>query len=81
MAKKAGGRRVVDARADSDGDITHVRIEGNANFTPLEQAIKMADRGELKNAHAVHPKAGRPYLRSNPDRSTANNLDEMAGDD
>jgi hypothetical protein len=56
----------VDARADSEGGITHVRLQGNANFTPVKQAIEMADRGELKNARAVHPRSGRPYLRSNP---------------
>jgi hypothetical protein len=39
----------------------------------------MADRGELKNARAVHPRSGRPYLRSNPDARKSNNLDEMAG--
>ena len=80
---KGGGRRVIDARADSDGDITHVRIEGNANFTPVKRAIEMAERGEFSNAHAVRPKgAGRkPYLRTNPDDKKGNNLDDLAGDD
>jgi hypothetical protein len=79
---RGGGRRVVDARADSDGDITHVRLEGNSSFTPVAKAIGMADRGELSNAHAVHPKDPRrdPYLRTNPDGKKSNNLDDMAGD-
>ncbi len=79
---KGGGRCGVDARADSDGDITHVRIEGNRTFTSVERAIEMADRGELSNAHAVRPKApGRdPYLRTNPDGKKGNNLDDLAGD-
>ena len=79
---KGGGRRVVDARADSDGGITHVRIEGNSNFTPVKRAIEMADRGELSNAHTVRPKTpGRSaYLRTNPDNKKGNNLDDLAGD-
>jgi hypothetical protein len=40
----------------------------------------MAERGEIENAHAVHPKGGQPYVRTNPDSSQSNNLDEMAGD-
>lgn len=73
-------KKIVDARADEDGDITAVRFRGNTSFTPLKQAIKMADRKEIDNAHAVHPKHGNPYLRSNPDTKKANNLDELAGD-
>lgn len=75
-----GARKVIDARADSKGNITHVKIEGNQRFTPTQQAINMADRGELSNAHAVHKRDGNSYLRSNPDTTTQNNLDTMAGD-
>lgn len=82
MKNKRRGRQVVDARADKDGDITHVRLEGNAQFTPVKSAIRMADRGELSNAHAVHPKTpGRKsHLRTNPDGKKGNNLDDLAGD-
>ncbi len=75
-------RKVVDARADSEGDITQVKIEGNTNFTPVEAAMNMADRGELSNAHSVrgNPNA-KDYLRTNPDSSKGNNLDTWAGDE
>ena len=75
-------RKVVDARADSEGDITHVRIEGNAKFTSVETAMNMADRGELSNAHSVrgNPNA-KDHLRTNPDGIHGNNLDHLAGDD
>lgn len=76
----AKGRRVVDARADSKGNITHVRIEGNQRFTPLDAAMRMADRGELSNAHSVRPTRAKDHLRTNPDSRTSNNLDDMAGD-
>lgn len=74
------GKKVIDARADSEGNIKEVRLQGNSGFTPIETAIRMADKGKLENAHAVHPKKNESYLRSNPDSSKGNNLDEMAGD-
>ena len=74
-------REIVDARADSDGDITHVLFKGNRRFTPAEQAIPMAERGEIKNTHVVHPNDGRKtHLRTNADNRRQNNLDDMAGD-
>lgn len=73
-------RKVVDARADSKGNITHVRIEGNQNMTPLETAMRMADRGELANVHSVRREGAKPHLRTNPDRKGNNNLDYWAGD-
>ena len=74
-------RRVVDARADSEGDITHVRLDGNTNFTSVETAMGMADRGELENAHTVRRYNAKTHLRTNPDGVHNNNLDHWAGDD
>ena len=74
------GKRIVDARADSDGDITAVRFEGNATFTSLETAIRMAERGQVENAHVAHTGEGRPYLRTNPNGNEQDNLDYLAGD-
>ncbi len=77
MSKK---KKVVDARSNADGNISHVLFEGNTNFTSVEKAVEMADQGKIQNAHAVHPKTGNSYLRSNPDGKEKNNLDTMAGD-
>ena len=71
-------RQVIDARNGTDGNISHVLVEGNSRFTPINQAISMAARGELSNVHPVHRKNGDTYLRSNPDKRANNNLDEMA---
>ena len=73
-------RKIVDARADSKGNITHVRIEGNQRFTGLDTAIGMADRGEFSNAHSVNRAGAKPHLRTNPDGKDKNNLDYFAGD-
>ena len=74
-------RTIVDARADKDGDISHVKLDGNKIFTPISKVIPMADQGKIENAHAVHPTDGRAdHLRTNPDGKQTNNLDDMAGD-
>lgn len=40
-------RKIVDAKADSDGNITHVKIVGNQRFTPVKTAIKMAKHNQI----------------------------------
>ncbi len=73
-------RKIVDARADSKGNISHVKLQGNQNFTSVERAIPMADRGYIANAHVVRRAGAVTHLRTNPDARRANNLDDMAGD-
>lgn len=76
----ADKRKIVDARADSEGDITHVLFKGNQRFTSVEKAIPMADRGEIENTHVVRASDKKTHLRTNPDGRQNNNLDDMAGD-
>ena len=73
-------KRIVDARADSEGDITHVLFEGNSRFISVETAIPMADRGEIENTHVVRARDKKVHLRTDPDGRKSNNLDDMAGD-
>ncbi|MFT5180975.1 MAG: hypothetical protein ACI8S3_000853 [Alphaproteobacteria bacterium] len=42
--------------------MTHVIFDGNTRSTPLKAAIRIADRGEIENAHATHGKKIDPYL-------------------
>ena len=72
-------RKIVDAKADSEGNITHVKIQGNQNFTSLDKAIDMTKQG-LVDAVVVTPKDAKQHLRTRPDDKTKNNLDDMAGD-
>lgn len=72
-------RKIVDAKADSKGNITAVKIQGNKTFTPLKTAIKMTKAGEV-DAVVVKPKDAKQHLRTRPDNRTKNNLDDMAGD-
>ena len=72
-------RKIVDAKADSEGNITAVKIQGNTTFTPLETAIRMTKQG-LVDAVVVTPTHAKQHLRTRPDSQTRNNLDDMAGD-
>lgn len=74
------GKKIIDAKADTRGNIQSVRFEGNSGYTSLGKAIDLADKGQIDNAHAVHPKGrGRQaYLRTNPDTRKTGNLDQMA---
>lgn len=75
------GKKVIDAKQDSKGNIAAVKLSGNNSFTPVETAMNMADRGQIDNAHSVRPKGGaKPHLRTSPDSRKGNNLDEMAKD-
>ncbi len=71
-------RKVVDARSDREGDITHVKLDGNSRFTPVETAMRLADQGKISNAHTVRRENAKPHLRTNPDGRARNNLDYMA---
>lgn len=76
----ADKKKIVDARADSEGDITHVLFKGNSRFTSVKTAIPMADRDEIENTHVVRASDKKVHLRTNPDGRKRNNLDDMAGD-
>ena len=76
MSKKT----IVEARADSEGDITHVKFDGNTNFISVDRVIPIADRGDIENAHVVRAIDKKVHLRTNPDSKKGNNLDTMAGD-
>jgi len=71
-------KKIISTKKGKDGNIESVKFEGNSTYTKTETAIRMADNGNVSNAHVVHEKNGTSYLRSNPDNKKGNNLDEMA---
>lgn len=73
-------KKIVDAREDDAGRISHVRFADNKNFTPVEKAIPIAERGEIDRVIAVQRRDGSKHLRTKPDGRKGNNLDEMAKD-
>ena len=74
------GRKVIDAKNAPDGTVSHVKLSGNKTWTSVDAAMRMADRGEIENAHSVHRSNAKPHLRTNPDGRKANNLDTLADD-
>ena len=73
-------KKIIDAKNAPDGTIASVRLSGNAGWTPAETAIRMADRGQIENAHTVRRANAKPHLRTNPDGKERNNLDYLAED-
>jgi len=47
MPNEDNKRTIIDAKADSDGNITHVKLEDNKTFTPYKKALEMARKGEI----------------------------------
>lgn len=70
-------KKIVDAKADAKGNISHVKLEGNQIYTPLKAAIKLAEQGKI-DAVVVKPNNAKEHLRTRPDRRKNNNLDDMA---
>lgn len=73
-------KKIIDAVNDSKGNVKAVLLEGNTTFTPKDTAIRMADRGQIANAHVVRRENAAPHLRTNADGQKRNNLDDMADD-
>lgn len=62
-------------RKNAAGDITDVMINGN--IYSINQAIMLAQDGMIKGVNVARARNGREYLRSNPDKSAQNNLDNL----
>lgn len=73
-------KKVIDAKNAPDNTISHVKLSGNTGWTPVETAMRMADKGQIENAHSVHRANAKPHLRTNADGRERNNLDYLAED-
>lgn len=73
-------KKVVDARNDSKGNISHIKLSGNKGWTDLPTAIRMADRKEILGVHVVRPRDAKVHIRTNADGRDGNNLDKLAED-
>jgi len=67
--------KIEKVKKNSKGDITDVMI--NNNVYSIDEAIMMARDGKIEGVNVVKARTGREYLRSNPDVSEANNLDNL----
>lgn len=73
-------KRPIDAKNDAKGNISHIKLSGNAGWTDLDTAIRMADRGQIDGVHVVRPANAKVHIRTNADGKAGNNLDTLADD-
>jgi len=67
--------RVAKVRKDEDGDITKILLTNGQIFTQ-QQAVRKAKSGLIDNVHVVQPRHGKSFIRTNPNSSEKDNLNE-----
>ncbi|NMM63260.1 DUF3892 domain-containing protein [Clostridium sp. P21] len=66
--------KVMKVKKNSQGDITDVMLE-NGNVYSIDEAVMMAKDDLIEGVNVGKAKNGREYLRSNPNGSEGDNLD------
>jgi len=67
--------KIEQVKKNAAGDITDVMISGN--IYSIDEAIMMAKDSMIAGVNVARAKNGREYLRSNPDGTAENNLDNL----
>jgi hypothetical protein len=68
--------KIVKVKKNQDGDITDVMLE-NGNVYSVDEAITMAKDHLIEGVNVGKARNGREYLRSNPNDSEGDNLDNI----
>ena len=66
--------KIVKVKKNPDGDITDVMLE-NGNVYSIDEAVMMTRDGLIEGVNVGKARNGREYLRSNPNDSEGDNLD------
>lgn len=67
--------KIEKVKKNTEGDITDVMM--NDNIYSVREAILLAKDGKIEGVNVAKARSGREYLRSNPDGSPDNNLDNL----
>jgi hypothetical protein len=67
---------IIKVKKNNDGDITDVMLE-NGNVYSINEAITMARDGLIEGVNVSRAKNGREYLRSDPNGTENDNLDNL----
>jgi len=67
---------IVKVRKNKDGDITDVMLN-NGNIYSINEAIMMARDGLIEGVNLGRAKNGREFLRSDPNGTEKDNLDNL----
>ncbi|MGE5372785.1 MAG: DUF3892 domain-containing protein [Solirubrobacterales bacterium] len=68
--------RITHVRKNESGEIMEVMLEDGSVYD-LDQAIDLSSQGLIANVNVSHSRTGRPYLRSNPNDTEFDNLDNL----
>lgn len=72
----SGKGKIAKVKKNSEGDITDVMMD-NGNVYSIDEAIMMAKDDIIAGVNVVKSRNGREYLRSNPNDSEGDNLDNL----
>lgn len=67
--------KIEKVKKNAEGDITDVMVKGKVYS--VDEAIMMARDGIIEGVTIARARTGREYLRSRPDDSQDNNLDNL----
>ena len=68
--------KIAKVKKNPDGDITDVMLD-NGNVYSINEAIMMTKDGLIEGVNVGKARNGREYLRSNPNDSEGDNLDNI----
>lgn len=68
--------KITHVRRNDQGDITAVKLDDGQELT-LEQAVEMAASKQIEDISVGHSKFGVPYLRTYPNGTDDDNLDNL----
>ncbi|WP_461204708.1 DUF3892 domain-containing protein [Clostridium sp. DL1XJH146] len=69
-------KEIVGIKKDNKGEIIGYKLDDDRLVSKVE-AVELAKQGEIKGVTIATSKLGEEYLRSNPDSSRGNNLDNL----
>lgn len=68
--------KIIKVKKNSDGDITDVMLQ-NGNVFSINEAIMMAKDNKIEGVNVGRAKNGREFLRSDPNSTESDNLDNL----
>lgn len=68
--------RITQVKKNQDGDITDVRLD-NGSQVSIQQAIGMAKQNQIEGVIVGKARSGRETLRSQPNNTQEDNLDNL----
>lgn len=68
--------KITNVRKNTEGDITAVKLDNNQELN-IQEAASLVQQGKIEGVNVSHSKKGTVYLRSNPNGTEQDNLDQL----